>query len=68
VAKETHQPLTERPKLSDGGHGAHELQPRWPAAVRWSVWLGGVISNSAWQNPLKCFGKYRVCPVVLAGV
>ncbi len=30
----------ERPKLSDGGHEAHRWQPRRPAAVRCSAWLG----------------------------
>src|SRR3954451_5700054 len=30
----------ERPKLSDGGHEARRWQPRRPAAVRCSAWLG----------------------------
>jgi hypothetical protein len=30
----------QRPKLSDGGHETRRLQPRWPAAVRCSRWLG----------------------------
>src|SRR6266516_2585172 len=34
--------ITRRPdgELSDGGHGARRLQPRRPAAVRCSAWLG----------------------------
>src|SRR5437867_10234588 len=30
------------PKLSDGGHEARRLQPRRPAAVRCSAWLGRI--------------------------
>src|SRR6266576_7078625 len=42
--KKLKKPLTDylRGKLSDGGHEARGLQPRRPAAVRWSAWLGRV--------------------------
>src|SRR5207253_2211200 len=33
----------ERPKLSGGGHETRRLQPRRPAAVRCSAWLGLVV-------------------------
>src|ERR1700752_299848 len=34
------------PKLSDGGHEARRLQPRRPAAVRCSAWLGVTFAAS----------------------
>ncbi len=43
-------------KLSDGGHKARRLQPRRPAAVRCSAWLGGIkfIRFAAIQRVDKC--------------
>src|SRR5216683_6662007 len=49
--------FAQRPKLSDGGHEARRLQPRQPAAVRCSAWLGhtssvNLIVNTSLANTI----------------
>ena len=51
---------TQRPKLSDGGYGARRLQPRRPAAVRCSAWLGGVVMTETPQMVGKLVTKATI--------